>query len=79
MKDEGAIDWKEGFPTSIGQGKQAQGGVLEGYQKKEEDLVLWGKAKEKNGSVRRRLVLMCGKVLFMKNMCANKSMEGSCV
>jgi hypothetical protein len=25
MKDEGAIDWGEGFPTSIGQGEQFQG------------------------------------------------------
>jgi len=49
------------------------------YQGEEEDLVFWGKTKEKNGSVRRRLVLMCGKVLFMKKKCANKSMEGSCV
>ncbi len=27
----------------------------------------------------KRLILMCGKVLFMGKMCANKSMERSCV
>jgi hypothetical protein len=38
--------------------------------------VFWGKAKEKNESVRKRSVVKYGKVLFMKKMCANKSMEG---
>jgi hypothetical protein len=28
MRDEGAIDWWEGFPTSIGQGSK----LKEGYQ-----------------------------------------------
>jgi hypothetical protein len=37
-----------------------------------------GKEKEENECVRKRLVLMCGEVLFMKKMCANKNMEGSC-
>jgi hypothetical protein len=41
--------------------------------------VFWGKEKEKNRSVRKRLILKYGKVLFIKKMCANKSMEGSCV
>jgi hypothetical protein len=31
IKDEGAIDWWEGFPTSIGQGSKLKEGVLEGY------------------------------------------------
>jgi hypothetical protein len=38
-----------------------------------------GKRKGKNGSVRKKLILKYGKVFFMKKMCANKSMEGSCV
>ncbi len=59
--------------------KQAQGGVLEGYQGEEEYLVFWGKSKEENGGVRKRLILKYGKVLFIEKMCANKSMEGSCV
>ncbi len=59
--------------------KQAQGGVLEGYQRGRMYLVFWGKEKEKNGSVKKKLILKYGKVFFMKKMCANKSMEGSCV
>ncbi len=79
MKDEGAIDWWEGFPTSIGQGNKLKEGSWKGTKGKEEYLVFWGKEKEKNGSVGKRLVLKYGKVLFMKKMCANKSMEGSYV
>jgi hypothetical protein len=30
MKDEEAIDWREDFQPSIGQGEQAQGGVIGG-------------------------------------------------
>jgi hypothetical protein len=47
MKDEGAIGWREGFPTSIGQGEQFQGGVLEAYQGKEEYLVFCGRKKKR--------------------------------
>jgi hypothetical protein len=39
----------------------------------------FGESKGENESVRKRLVLKYGKVLFMEKMCANKSMEGSCV
>jgi hypothetical protein len=42
MKDEGAIDWREGFLTSIGQGEQSQGGVLEAYRGREGYLVFCG-------------------------------------
>jgi hypothetical protein len=41
-------------------------------KEREEYLVFWGKEKEENESVRKRLILMCGKVLFMEKMCANK-------
>jgi hypothetical protein len=79
MKDEGAIDWWwEGFSTSIGQGSKLKEGSWKGTKEKEEYLVFWGKEKEKNRSVRKILVLKYGNVLFMKKMCANKSMEGSC-
>jgi hypothetical protein len=30
----------------------------------------WGRGKEENEGVRKRLVLMCGKVLFMEKTCA---------
>jgi hypothetical protein len=53
---------------------------LGGVPRRERSILCFGgKKKEDNESVRRRLVFMCGKVLFKKNMCANKSMEGSCV
>jgi hypothetical protein len=77
MKDEGAIDWWERFSTSR---KQAQGGVLEGYQRERGvSCVLREKTKEKNRNVRKKLILKYGKMLFMKKMCANKSMEGGYV
>ncbi len=38
-----------------------------------------GENKREEWRVRKILVLKYGKVLFMKKMCANKSMEGSCV
>jgi hypothetical protein len=75
MKYEGAIDWWKEFPTSIGQGSK----LKEGYQGGEEYFVFLRESKGENGGVRKRLIFKYGKVLFMKNMCANKSMEGSYV
>jgi hypothetical protein len=79
MKDEGAIDWWEGFSNFHWTRKEAQGGVLESTKEKRSILCIGGKKKGENGGVRKRLVLKYGKVLFMKKMCENKSMEGSCV
>ncbi len=59
----------EDFEASIGQGEQIQGRVMKAYQGREKYLIR-GRGKEKNECVRKRLVFMCGKVLFMKNMCA---------
>jgi len=42
-------------------------------------ILRFGKEKEENECVKKRLILMCGKVLFMGKMCANKNMERSCV
>jgi hypothetical protein len=53
MKVEGAIDWREGFPTSIGQGEQSQGGVLEAYQGKEEYLVFCGRKRRRRKGWKR--------------------------
>jgi len=70
LKDEEAIDWKGGFRnfhwtkgTSLKRGHE---GLLK------ERGVFWvgGRGKEENECVRKRLILMCGKVLFIKNMCA---------
>jgi hypothetical protein len=47
--------------------------------KEREVSYVFGKEKEENENVRKKLVLMCGRLLFIKKMCANKSMEGSCV
>jgi hypothetical protein len=57
MKDEGAIDWWERFPTSIKQGSK----LKEGYQGGEEYLVFFGGKQKKNGGVRKRLVLKYGR------------------
>jgi hypothetical protein len=38
--------------------------------KGERNILCWGRGKEENECVRKRLVLMCGKVLFMKKICA---------
>jgi hypothetical protein len=56
--------------------KEGLGGVP---RRERSILCVEGKKKKENESVRRKLILMYGKVLFMKKMCANKSMEGSCV
>jgi hypothetical protein len=40
------------------------------FTKRERSLLGWGKGKEEKDCVRKKLVLMCGKVLFMKKMCA---------
>jgi len=56
------------FEASIGQGEQVQGKVMEAYQRREEYLV-WEKKKKKNECVRKRLVLMCEKVVHGKYVC----------
>jgi hypothetical protein len=61
----------EDFETSIGQGEQAQGKVMEAYQGKGKSLGLGkGKRKRRNVWKKKLLVFMCGKVLFMREMCA---------
>jgi hypothetical protein len=48
MKDEGPIDWRERFPTSIGQGEQSQGGVFEAYEGEiGVSYVLWKERRKK--------------------------------
>jgi hypothetical protein len=38
--------------------------------KGERSALSWKRGKEENECVKKRLVLMCGKVLFMEKMCA---------
>ncbi len=53
------------FKTSIGQGEQAQGGVMEGGQifltLTKEGLMCFWEEKEEEECVKKKLVLMCGK------------------
>ncbi len=61
----------EDFEASIGQGEQAQGMVMEAYQRKGKFLRLRkGKRNRRNVFFLKGLVLMCGKVLLMREMCA---------
>jgi hypothetical protein len=66
MKDEGAIDWREGFPnfhwTRRTSSRRGHGGL----PRTEEYLVFWGKGKEDNECVRKRLVLVCGRCCSWK-------------
>jgi hypothetical protein len=80
MKDEGAIDWREGFSTSIGQGEQSQGGVLEVYRgEKEVSCVLWKERGE--GKYGKDISFYVGKgvVHEEKNMCKQEHGRKLCV
>jgi hypothetical protein len=80
MKDEKAIDWREGF---------AQLPLDKENKLKEKSWKAWGKRicilcfsweEEENECVKIKLVVMCEKVLFIEeNVCKQKSIEGSCV
>ncbi len=61
------------FQTSIGQGEQVQGRFMGSLQKEGMiSCVFFSGKKEENDCVRRKLVFMCERMLFMKKMCANK-------
>jgi len=70
LKDEEAIDWRGGFRSFYWargtNSKKGHGGL----PKERGVSCVGGRGKEENECVKERLVLMCGKVLFMKNMCA---------
>jgi hypothetical protein len=72
MKDEKAINWREGFPnfhwtrrtsSRRGHGKLTKQGSG--------SCVFFPGKREENECVRKKLVLMCERMLFMKKMCAN--------
>jgi hypothetical protein len=64
---------RKDFQTSIGQGEQAQRKVMGGLPRGEWYLVCFFRGKkEENECVRKKLVLMCERMLFMEKMCANK-------
>jgi hypothetical protein len=74
MKDEEAIDWMEVRISRLPLDKEnkLKEGVMGGLPRK--ILCVFGKEKEEDECVRKKLVLMCGKiVVHEKNkMCANK-------
>jgi len=70
LKDEEAIDWKEGFRSfHWTRGTSSRKGH-NGLPRKKGVSCVGGRGKEENERVRKRLVLMCGKALFMEKMCA---------
>ncbi len=69
MKDEGAIDWREGFRNfHWTRGTSSRKG--HGRLPKEKKISCVGKReKEENECVKKRLVLKCGKVVHGKDVC----------
>ncbi len=57
------------FKTSIGQGEQAQGRSKRCTKVREEYLVFWGKKKEENENVKRRLAFYVRKGVVQKKRC----------
>jgi hypothetical protein len=69
LKDEGAIDWREGF-RSFHWTKETSSRKGHGSLPKKRRVSCVGKrGKEENECVRKKLVLMCGKVVHEKNVC----------
>ncbi len=65
--------------TSIGQGEQARGRVMESMGENNFYLV-FSLEEEEDEFVRGELIAMCEEVLLMEaNVCKQKNMEGSCV
>jgi hypothetical protein len=76
----GPLIGRKDFQTSIGQGEQAQGGSKGCTKEGDEYLIFGGRKRKEKEMMEKILMLMWEKVLFMKRkICANKSMEGSCV
>ncbi len=80
MKDEGAIDWREGFPTSIGQGEQSQEGVLGAYRGERRVSCVCGR-KGEEGKYGKDISSCVGKnvVHEKKNMCTQEHGRKLCV
>jgi len=70
LKDDEAIDWRGGFRSfHWARGTSSRKGHG-GLPRERGVFCVGGKGKEENECVRKILVLMCGKVLFMKKLCA---------
>jgi hypothetical protein len=70
LKDEEAINWKEGFQSFHWSRGTSSRKAMEAYQGRKEYVLLMEKEREENECVRKILILMCGRVLFIKKMCA---------
>jgi hypothetical protein len=73
MKDEEAIDWREGFAnfhwTRRTSSRRGHGRLIKG----EWYLVCFFQGKkEENERVTKKLVFMCERMLFMEKMCAKR-------
>jgi len=70
LKDEEAIDGKKKI-RSFDWTRETSSRKGHGCLPKEKRIsCVGGRGKEENECVRKRFVLMCGKVLFMEKMCA---------
>ncbi len=70
LKDEEAIDWMGGF-WSFHWTRGTSSRKCHGDLSRERGIsCVGGRGKEEKECVKKRLILMCGKVLFMKNVCA---------
>ncbi len=70
LKDEEAIDSRGGFQSfHWTRGTNSRKGYG-GLSREKGVSYVGGRGKEENEYVKKRLVLMCGKVLFMEKMCA---------
>jgi hypothetical protein len=69
LKDEGAIDWREGFQnfhwTRETSSRKGHGDL----QKKKGIFCVGRRGKEENECVRKILVLMCARVVHGKDVC----------
>jgi hypothetical protein len=69
LKDEEAIDWRGGFRSfHWTRGTSSRKGYG-GLPREKEVFWVGRKEKEEMECVRKKIVLMCGNVLFMKKMC----------
>ncbi len=70
LKDEEAIDWREGFWSLKGSRGTSSRKVKEAYQG-EKSTLCWEKEKGRKWMCEQKISShVCGRVLFMKRMCA---------
>jgi hypothetical protein len=79
MKDEGPLIGGKDFQLPLDKVNNLKEGSWRRTER-EKSILCFVEGKEEKESMEKRLILMWEKLLFMKRkICANKSMEGSCV